>query len=63
MQTYTALQAIESFMVLFRMTGNPQYREWGWEIFQVRPARVISPSITSRYCSDREALQHPLALL
>ena len=22
-------------MVLFRMTGNPQYREWGWEIFQV----------------------------
>jgi len=27
-------EAVESFFTLFRLTGDPKYREWGWEVFQ-----------------------------
>merc|ERR1712010_364646 len=27
-------EALEAMFVLFRQTGNPIYREWGWEIFK-----------------------------
>jgi len=27
-------EAVESFFVLYHLTGDPIYREWGWEIFQ-----------------------------
>ena len=27
-------EVIESFFVLNQLTGDPIYREWGWEIFQ-----------------------------
>jgi len=27
-------ETVESLMVLFRKTGDPIFREWGWEIFQ-----------------------------
>ena len=27
-------EAIESFFYLYRATGDPVYRKWGWEIFQ-----------------------------
>jgi len=27
-------ETIESFFVLNKLTGDPIYREWGWEIFQ-----------------------------
>eukprot|EP00271_Cylindrocystis_brebissonii_P005107 TRINITY_DN1704_c0_g2_i1.p1 TRINITY_DN1704_c0_g2~~TRINITY_DN1704_c0_g2_i1.p1 ORF type:complete len:355 (-),score=48.40 TRINITY_DN1704_c0_g2_i1:188-1252(-) len=35
-------ETIESLFYLFRITGNPLYRKWGWEIFQAieRHARV-----------------------
>uniref|UniRef100_A0A7S0RWM0 alpha-1,2-Mannosidase n=1 Tax=Pyramimonas obovata TaxID=1411642 RepID=A0A7S0RWM0_9CHLO len=27
-------ETVEALMILFRKTGDPIYREWGWEIFQ-----------------------------
>lgn len=27
-------EAIESLFILHQLTGNPIYREWGWEMFQ-----------------------------
>ena len=27
-------EAVESFFVLWRQTGDPKYREWGWQAFQ-----------------------------
>ena len=27
-------EAVESFYILHELTGDPAYREWGWEIFQ-----------------------------
>ena len=27
-------ETIESFFILHHLTGDPTYREWGWEIFQ-----------------------------
>jgi hypothetical protein len=31
-------EAAESLFILHQLTGNPVYREWGWKMFQVRPA-------------------------
>ena len=27
-------EAVESFYILHKLTGDPIYREWGWEVFQ-----------------------------
>jgi hypothetical protein len=27
-------ETVESFFVLYHLTGDPVYREWGWEMFQ-----------------------------
>eukprot|EP00536_Pseudo-nitzschia_multiseries_P015327 jgi/Psemu1/246753/estExt_Genewise1.C_8580005 len=27
-------ETVESFFVLYQLTGDPVYREWGWEVFQ-----------------------------
>ena len=27
-------EAIESFFILYQLTGDPTYQEWGWEIFE-----------------------------
>jgi mannosyl-oligosaccharide alpha-1,2-mannosidase len=27
-------EAVESFFILYQLTGDPVYREWGWEVFQ-----------------------------
>ena len=27
-------ETVESFFVLYHLTGDPIYREWGWEVFQ-----------------------------
>lgn len=27
-------EAVESFFVLYQLTGDPTYQEWGWEVFQ-----------------------------
>ena len=27
-------ETIESLFIAYRLTGHPQYREWGWDIFQ-----------------------------
>lgn len=31
---YLRPEAVESFFILNKLTGDPVYREWGWEIFQ-----------------------------
>lgn len=28
-------ETVESYFVLWRLTKNPKYREWGWEVVQV----------------------------
>ena len=37
-------ETVESFFVLYRVTGDPMYREWGWEVFQAieRHCRVAA---------------------
>lgn len=42
-------ETVESLFVLWRITGDPKYREWGWEIFQnfVKYSRVGSGGYTS----------------
>lgn len=27
-------EAVEAFFVLWRVTGNAKYREWGWRVFE-----------------------------
>jgi len=27
-------ETVESFFILYQLTGDPVYREWGWEVFQ-----------------------------
>lgn len=36
-------ETLESFFVLHQLTGDPVYREWGWDIFRFvrRPGRVF----------------------
>ena len=34
------LQALEAMFVMWRMTGDPIYREWGWTMFQVQGRRA-----------------------
>ncbi|KAJ3384625.1 hypothetical protein HDU84_002844 [Entophlyctis sp. JEL0112] len=42
-------EAIETFFVLFRITGNEKYREWGWRVFRSfeQWAKVLSGGYTS----------------
>ncbi len=35
-------ETVESLFILYRVTGDPIYQEWGWEIFNV-PTRPSSP--------------------
>jgi endoplasmic reticulum Man9GlcNAc2 1,2-alpha-mannosidase len=27
-------ETVESLFILYRLTGDPKYREWGWKIFE-----------------------------
>ena len=36
-------ETVESFFVLYHLTGDPVYREWGWEVFQA----------IERYCKTK----------
>ena len=36
-------EAVESMFILNKLTGDPTYREWGWEIFQA----------IERYCKTK----------
>jgi len=38
-------EAVESFFILNQLTGDPIYREWGWEVFQA----------IERYCKTKYA--------
>ena len=37
-------ETIESLFIAYRLTGHPQYREWGWKIFQSITAHCRVPS-------------------
>lgn len=30
-------ETVESIFYMYRLTGNPLYQDWAWEIFEVRP--------------------------
>ncbi|XP_023544668.1 mannosyl-oligosaccharide 1,2-alpha-mannosidase MNS3-like isoform X2 [Cucurbita pepo subsp. pepo] len=42
-------ETVESLFVLYRITGNPKYRAWGWQIFEAfeRHTKVSSGGYTS----------------
>ncbi|XP_051125097.1 mannosyl-oligosaccharide 1,2-alpha-mannosidase MNS3 isoform X2 [Andrographis paniculata] len=42
-------EAVESMFILFRITEDPKYREWGWDIFQAfeKHSKVESGGYTS----------------
>lgn len=40
-------ETIESLFVLWRVTGNPKYQEWGWAIFQALEKHCRTPSAYS----------------
>eukprot|EP00117_Sycon_ciliatum_P036322 scpid103805/ scgid2537/ Endoplasmic reticulum mannosyl-oligosaccharide 1,2-alpha-mannosidase; ER alpha-1,2-mannosidase; ER mannosidase 1; Man9GlcNAc2-specific-processing alpha-mannosidase; Mannosidase alpha class 1B member 1 len=35
-------EAVESLFILYRITGNETYRDWGWEVFQVSSCSLLS---------------------
>ena len=37
-------ETIESLFIAYRLTGHPQYREWGWKIFQSITTHCRVPS-------------------
>lgn len=37
-------ETIESFMYLWRKTGNQKYRDWGWDIFLAFEAQSRIPT-------------------
>lgn len=42
-------ETVESLFIAWRLTGDPQYRQWGWEIFEAIEAhcRVASGGYAS----------------
>ncbi|KAJ1949909.1 hypothetical protein FBU59_000934, partial [Linderina macrospora] len=42
-------ETVESLMVLYRTTGDPKYKEWGWQIFQSIEAYTKTPTAYSAY--------------
>ena len=34
-------ETVESFFYMWRITGDPQYREWGWKCAPPRPQRRL----------------------
>ena len=43
-------EAVEAFFVLWRLTGNTKYREYGWGVFQAieKWCKVRGPRLMSR---------------
>ena len=37
-------ETVESLFYLFRQTGDPKYREWGWEIFEAIESHCRTPA-------------------
>ena len=46
-------EAVESIFMLWVVTGNPQYREWGWEIFQAfeKYSKVMTLASHQLFCT------------
>ncbi|KAJ2780925.1 hypothetical protein H4R18_003172 [Coemansia javaensis] len=42
-------ETIESLMVLYRVTGDLKYKEWGWQIFRAIEAWTKTPAAYSAY--------------
>ena len=47
MGTYHITETIESLFVLYRVTGDPVYQEWGWEIFEAIEMHCKTPTAYS----------------
>jgi mannosyl-oligosaccharide alpha-1,2-mannosidase len=50
-------EAVESFFVMFRLTGDERYREWGWEVAQAIEAKARIES--GGYSSLRDVTADP----
>ncbi|KAJ2666391.1 hypothetical protein IW148_000875 [Coemansia sp. RSA 1199] len=42
-------ETIESIMIMYRITGDKMYKEWGWQIFQAIEKWTRTPSAYSAY--------------
>ncbi|KAJ1741089.1 hypothetical protein LPJ79_003786 [Coemansia sp. RSA 1821] len=42
-------EALESIMIMYRITGDKMYKEWGWQIFQAIDKWTKTPSANSAY--------------
>ena len=51
-------EVIESYFVLWRLTGDAKYREWGWEAAQVRTAGE-RPAAAARTAVQRAHRDRP----
>lgn len=56
-------ETVESFFYLNQLTGHPVFREWGWHVYQVRPAPACpAPPVRltdhAGGAGDRAALQN-----
>mmetsp|Transcript_646 Transcript_646/g.1913 ORF Transcript_646/g.1913 Transcript_646/m.1913 type:complete len:100 (+) Transcript_646:806-1105(+) len=52
-------EAVESLMILYRVTGKNKYREWGWEIFQAIEKHC---KVEAGYSGVRDVTQEPAEL-
>ncbi|RKP27308.1 glycoside hydrolase, partial [Syncephalis pseudoplumigaleata] len=41
--SYLRPETVESLFILWRVTGNPRYREWGWQIFEALQQHASVP--------------------
>ena len=49
-------ETVESLMMLYRRTGDPKYREWGWRIFEAFEKHCRTPV---GYAGLRDVRQNP----
>ncbi len=56
MRNSCARQTLESIYIMWRVTGNPVWRERGWEIFQALEKNTKTPS---GYASLKNVMRMP----
>ncbi|ODV92703.1 glycoside hydrolase family 47 protein, partial [Tortispora caseinolytica NRRL Y-17796] len=64
-QNLQSADTVESLFILWRITGDTVYREWGWRIFVnfVEQTRVPGGSSARGYCSVEDVTKNPAKLL
>lgn len=52
-------EAVESFFILNQLTGDPIYREWGWEVFSAIERYCKTPSAYGELSNVNDVNQTP----